>query len=155
MDTPQLLPAQPNIVGPVWRKTQDQSWWLPEQTLGWGVINWLANYVKSPGGEHAGEPFMPTLEQARFILWWYAVDDDGRYAYRAGVLRRLKGWGKDPLSAALALADLIEDPALSVGEEVEGDDEGEARGTPRGAVAGCFSGSFVGVRFHGCPGGER
>jgi hypothetical protein len=53
--------------------------------------------------------------------------------------------------AALALADLIEHPALSVSEEVEGDDEGEARGAPRGAVAGCFSGSFVGVRFHGFP----
>lgn len=129
MDTPQLLPAQPNIVGPVWRKTQDQSWWLPEQTLGWGVINWLANYVKSPGGEHAGEPFMPTLEQARFILWWYAVDDDGRYAYRAGVLRRLKGWGKDPLSAALALAELCGPVAFD-----RFDLRGEPIGKPRHAA---------------------
>ena len=104
--TPELLPAPPHITGPTWRKTVDGGWWLPEMTLGWGVINWLANYVKSPGGEHAGEPFMPTLEQARFILHWYAVDESGKHTYRSGVLRRLKGWGKDPLSAALALAEL-------------------------------------------------
>ena len=74
----ELAPAPPNFIGPTWRKTVEGGWWLPDMTLGWGIINWLANYVRSPGGDHAGEPFMPTLEQARFILWWYAVDEDGR-----------------------------------------------------------------------------
>ena len=68
-----------------------------------------------------------------------------------GVVADVGGGGDFFDGAALALADLIEHPALGVGEEVEGDDEGEARGTPRGAVAGCFNGSFVGVRFHGFP----
>jgi hypothetical protein len=45
---------------------------------------------------------MPTLEQARFILWWYSVDENGRYSHRNGVFRRMKGHGKDPLAAALA-----------------------------------------------------
>jgi phage terminase large subunit-like protein len=56
---------------------------------------------------------MPTLEQARFTLWWYAVDADGNYTYREGMLRRLKGWGKDPFAAALALAELVGPVAFS------------------------------------------
>lgn len=108
-----LLPAPPHKIGPVWRQYEDGSWFLPEKTLGWGVINWLAEYVKTPGGEYAGEPFMPTLEQARFLLWWYAIDEEGRYAYREGVLRRMKGWGKDPLCAAIALVELCGPVVLS------------------------------------------
>lgn len=103
---PELAPSPPHTVGPTWARTTDGGWHLPEKTLGWGVLNWWAKYVKSPGGEYAGEAFMPTLEQARFTLWWYAVDGDGNWIYREGILRRLKGWGKDPFAAALALAEL-------------------------------------------------
>lgn len=60
----------------------------------------------TPGGPHAGKPFMPTLEQARFLVWWYAVDENGRFVYREGILRRMKGWGKDPIAGALALVEL-------------------------------------------------
>ena len=98
-----LLPAPPHVVGPTWQKLEDGSWYLPDKTLGWGILNWWASYVRSPGGDDAGTPFMPTLEQARFVLWWYAVDKNGKFVYRNGVLRRMKGWGKDPLAAALAL----------------------------------------------------
>lgn len=123
--TVELLPAPPYITGPTWRKTVDGQWWLPERTLGWGVLNWWASYVKSPGGEHAGEAFMPTLEQARWVLWWYAVDEDGKYCHRNGVLRRMKGWGKDPLAAALALVELCGPVAFS---HFEGDEPvGKAR----------------------------
>ncbi|AGK87942.1 terminase large subunit [Mycobacterium phage Severus] len=101
-----LLPSPPHKIGPTWQIREDGSWHLPERTLGWGVLNWWAKYVRSPGGTTAGNPFLPTLEQARFVLWWYAVDENGRYAYRDGVLRRMKGWGKDPLAAALALVEL-------------------------------------------------
>lgn len=104
MDDPDdLLPAPAHFIGPTWRKRSDGSWYLPDKTLGWQILNWLATYVKSPQG---GGPFIPTLEQARFLLWWYAVDDQGRFVYRAGVLRRMKGWGKDPFAAALALVEL-------------------------------------------------
>jgi phage terminase large subunit-like protein len=101
-----LVPAPSHIVGPTWRQKREGGWHLPEKTLGWGVLAWLYEYTLSPGGEFAGEPFLPTPEQARFIAWWYAVDETGRFAYRSGVLRRMKGWGKDPLAAALALAEL-------------------------------------------------
>ncbi|QFG10383.1 terminase large subunit [Mycobacterium phage Anthony] len=121
-----LLPAEPHIVGPTWRRLNDGGWWLPEKTLGWGILNWWATYVISPGGEHAGEGFMPTLEQARFVLWWYAVDDEGNFVYRSGVLRRLKGWGKDPLAAALALAELCGPVAFSH-FDIKGNPVGKAR----------------------------
>jgi hypothetical protein len=59
-----------------------------------------------PGGPNAGTPFVPTQEQFRFLAWWYAIGEDGRFVYRSGLLRRMKGWGKDPLAAAMALAEL-------------------------------------------------
>ena len=101
-----LVPAEPHFIGPTWRRLKEGGWWLPEHSLGWGVLNWWAEYVKTPGGENAGEPFMPTLEQARWVLWWYSVDENGKYNYRNGVFRRMKGHGKDPLAAALSLVEL-------------------------------------------------
>ena len=127
--TVELLPAPPHIVGPTWRKTVDGSWYLPEKSLGWGVLNWWAQYVKTPGGENAGEAFMPTLEQARWVLWWYAVDEEGKYAYRNGVFRRMKGHGKDPLAAALALVELCGPVAFS-----HFDSDGEPVGKGRHAA---------------------
>ena len=104
----------------------DGGWWLPEKTLGWGVLNWWAQYVKTPGGEHAGEAFMPTLEQARWVLWWYAVDDEGRYCHRNGVFRRIKGHGKDPLAAALSLVELCGPVAFDF-FDLKGDPVGKPR----------------------------
>lgn len=98
--------SEPWIIGPTWTRGEDGKFILPEYSLGWGVINWLYEYVLTPGGPDAGQPFMPTLEQARFIVWWYAVDENGRWNYRSGTLRRLKGWGKDPLAGALSLVEL-------------------------------------------------
>lgn len=97
---------RPWIVGPTWERGEDGKFILPKYTLGWDVINWLYKYVLTPGGPHAGKPFMPTYEQARFIVWWYAVDENGRFIYREGILRRMKGWGKDPIAGALALIEL-------------------------------------------------
>lgn len=97
---------QPWVIGPTWQRDEDGKFILPDYSLGWGVINWLYEYVLTPGGPDAGQPFMPTLEQARFIVWWYAVDENGRWLYRSGTLRRLKGWGKDPLAGALSLVEL-------------------------------------------------
>jgi len=99
-----LIPAPPHITGPTWRRHADGRFWLPEKTLGWALLNWMVLYLRDP--EDTERPFLPTQEQARFILWWYAVDHRGKYAYRNGVLRRLKGWGKDPLLAAMSLAEL-------------------------------------------------
>lgn len=97
---------RPWIIGPTWQVDNDGNYLLPAHSLGWEVFNWLYAYVLTPGGPHAGEPFLPTMEQARFILWWYAVDSDGKFVYREGILRRMKGWGKDPVAGALALVEL-------------------------------------------------
>jgi hypothetical protein len=80
---------------------------LPRRTLGWQVLGWVTEYLLQPDGPDAGDPFRLTDEQARFLLWWYAVDDAGRFVYRAGVLRRMKGWGKDPLGAVLCAVEFV------------------------------------------------
>lgn len=75
---------------------------IPDRTLGWAALDWTANYLLQPDGPDAGQPWNFTNEQARFILNWYAIDEAGRFIYRRGMLRRMKGWGKDPVGAALA-----------------------------------------------------
>lgn len=91
------------VLGNTWKVNDDGTWYLPEKTLGWGVLGWCSSYLLND----KGEPWVFTPEQARFVLWWYAVDDRGRFLYRSGVLQRLKGWGKDPITAALCLAELV------------------------------------------------
>lgn len=54
-----------------------------------------------------GGPWKFTREQLRFVLHWYALDDNGRFSNRKGVLQRMKGWGKDPLLAVLCLVELV------------------------------------------------
>ncbi|MFJ8713839.1 hypothetical protein ACIRD9_11730 [Streptomyces violaceus] len=60
---------------------------MPERTLGWQVAGWCAEYLKADDGG----PWRFTREHLRFVLWWYAVDETGRFIYRKGVLQRLKG----------------------------------------------------------------
>lgn len=79
----------PIYIGPTWQRNADNSWLLPERTIGWHIAGWCAEYLK---GED-GRPWKFTPEQLRFILWWYAVDETGRFLSRKGVLQRLKGWG--------------------------------------------------------------
>src|SRR5699024_7123981 len=90
------------VLGNTWKVNDDGTWYLPEKTLGWGVLGWRSCYLLND----KGEPWVFTPEQARFVLWWYAVDDRGRFLYRSGVLQRLKGWGKDPITAPSALQSL-------------------------------------------------
>jgi hypothetical protein len=120
-----LKPQPAHFIGPTWQQHRDGSWHLPKKTLGWGILNWMYEYLKSPSGE-SDEPFIPTLEQARFILWWYAVDERGRFTYRNGVLRRMKGWGKDPMVAAMSFAELCGPVAFK-----EWDADGNPVGKPR------------------------
>ena len=85
----------------------------PEFTLGWYLLAWAAMYLQQPDGPDAGEAFMFTDEQIRLVLWWYAVDENGRFLYNSGVIRRMKGWGKDPFAAALCLIELCAPTAFS------------------------------------------
>lgn len=92
---------RPVKVGPTWQR-DDEGWILPEFTLGWGVLGWCSHWLRDTTGGNWN--FTP--EQARFVLWFYAVDSEGRWLNDSAVLQRLKGWGKDPLAAALAMASL-------------------------------------------------
>lgn len=92
-----------SYLGPTWARKPDGSWLLPEKTLGWEVAAWCTDYLLG----NDGKPWRFTSEQLRFVLWWYAVDDEGRFIYRTGVLQRLKGWGKDPLLAVLCMVEFV------------------------------------------------
>lgn len=63
------------------------------RTLGWDVIAWCLTYLRQPDGENAGKPWFFTNEQVRIIARWFEVTERGRFHYRRGVVRRLKGWG--------------------------------------------------------------
>jgi hypothetical protein len=74
-------------------------------TLGYGVLEWMTSYLASPRDET--QPFMPTDEQARRVLLWYAIHPEtGRFIYRRWLQQRAKGWGKSPLVGAIMLAGL-------------------------------------------------
>lgn len=80
---------------------------LPEWTLGWGVLDWCSTYLAHPDGDLMGAQWVFTDEQAAFVLWYYAVDARGEFAYRRAVLERPKGWGKSPFVASLAACELL------------------------------------------------
>lgn len=80
---------------------------IPERTLGWEILGWATEYLLQPDGPNAGQPWKFTDEQARFVLNWYAVDTEGRFLYRYGMFRRMKGHGKDPLGAALCCIEAV------------------------------------------------
>lgn len=77
----------------------------PPLTLGFEVAGWMGRNLVQPNGPRAGKPFKVTFDQFRFLLWWYAFDDDGRWLFNHGVRRRAKGSGKSPFAAALSLAE--------------------------------------------------
>lgn len=80
---------------------------LPPLTLGWGVLRHASQWFVQPNGPRAGQLWKATLSQARFTLWWYAVDEDGRWLFHHGVRRLAKGSGKSPFAAVLALEEFL------------------------------------------------
>jgi hypothetical protein len=90
-------------LGPTWERDAFGRFIEPEHTLGWAVLEWCSEWLQHPDGM----PWRFTREQARFVLWFYAIDDDGRWLSHDTVLQRMKGWGKDPLAAVLAAVEII------------------------------------------------
>lgn len=97
---PQGLRWEPIKIGPTWQWTLDGGWLLPEHTLGWQVLAWCGAWLR----DKRKQPWQFTLEQARFILWYYALTPAGRWWASHGILQRLKGWGKDPIAATISAA---------------------------------------------------
>ena len=96
--TPLPERAPVDIVGPVWSR-QDGRWMLPERTIALDAMVWASQWLRGPDGG----PWRFTAEQARFLAWYYAVDEAGVFCTPTVVLQRCKGWGKDPLAAVVAL----------------------------------------------------
>lgn len=88
-------PYPPVTIGPTWQIDSNGYWLLPERSIGWQGLGWCGTTLQ----HGRGQPWRFTLEQARFWLWWYAIDEFGVFSYRDAVLQRLKGWGKDPFGA--------------------------------------------------------
>jgi hypothetical protein len=106
----------PAHYGPTWRRNPDwdgvsklDEFVLPERTLGWHALNWISKNLLDDDTDEFGEqlPWKPTNEQKRFILWFYALDERGDFLYREIVLQRLKGHGKDPIAAAIAMVEFV------------------------------------------------
>lgn len=107
----------PFALGPTWTKdpnwplehTDPQGFILPKLTLGWQVLAWVEENLLADETDDEGNqlPFDLTDEQKRFILWFYAIDEHGRFLYREVVLQRLKGHGKDPLAAVIAAVEFV------------------------------------------------
>jgi hypothetical protein len=81
--------------------------WRPSEpgevpTLGYECLDWLTENLARPELDEY-EPFVPTREQAEFMLRFYELDPlTGKRKIRRGVISRPRGWGKSPFTAALA-----------------------------------------------------
>lgn len=107
-------------------------------TLGYAVGEWVEAWCVVPDGPRAGQPFVLTDEQLRFLLWHYrlhpgAVADPARpsaaFRYRRSMLVRPQKWGKGPLSAAWVLAEAA-GPVLFDGWDSAGEPVGRGWDTP-------------------------
>jgi hypothetical protein len=76
---------------------------VPELTLGWEAAKWASKYLRQPNGPNSGQRWRFIDSQFRFLLWWYAIDEDGQWLYHHAVRRLAKGSGKSPFAAVLAL----------------------------------------------------
>lgn len=81
---------------------------FPKYTLGFAAASWMHDNIRYTVNQDKGpEPFRVTPRQFLFLLWFYAVDEDGRWLYQRGVNRQAKGFGKSPFAAAICLFELL------------------------------------------------
>lgn len=97
--------TNPVTIGPTWKHDGD-GWVLPDLTLGWNFLAWSGRWLRNAKQR---APWKWTLEQARFWLWFYSLDEHGVPVHDNAVLQRLKGWGKDPMAAGGAVASCFAD----------------------------------------------
>src|ERR1044072_8452392 len=85
-------------INPTWTPGSSQhKYVLPERTLGWQIQAWVEGVPELGVPAHLNAlddtdewgkplPFRFTSEQLRFVLWMYAVDENGRFIFREIVL---------------------------------------------------------------------
>ena len=119
-------------------------------TLGYVVAEWIQSWCVVPDREDAGQPFVLTEEQLRFLLFHYrinpVVERDPRtrrwlrfWVYdRGSQLRRPQKWGKAPISSAVACVEAAPDgPVLFDGWDANGEPVGRPWATPHIQVTAC------------------
>lgn len=79
---------------------------LPKLTLGYEAIWWIEHNLLQPNGPRAGRPVSLVPSQALFLLFFYAVDEAGRWLFNRACRRLAKGSGKSPFAAMTALNEL-------------------------------------------------
>lgn len=101
-------------------------------SLGPALIDWAEGRTDEPGltDYMTGEQWYFTPGQKRFLILWYQVNEDGRFAYRSGIKRGAKGTGKDPFGAAVCNGELLGPVELYDWDEKTGRPIGRKRGFP-------------------------
>lgn len=93
-------------------------------TLGWGVIDWMTQYLARPDCADY-EPFIPYAEQEDFLLRYYEIDPStGKRKIHRGVISRPRGWGKSPFVAAICAVEAL-GPVLFDGWDAAGQPVGK------------------------------
>lgn len=92
---------------------------LVESSLGPGLIDWAEGRTDEPGlvDYLTGLPWRYTDGQKRFLILFYAYNEQGRWRYRSGVKRGAKGTGKDPFGASICDIELAGPSQLVWDEE--------------------------------------
>lgn len=115
-----------------WPNDPDEKMALVRSSLGPALIDWSEGRTERPGLIHymTGQPWAWTAGQKRFLILWYALDEDGRFIYRSGVKRGAKGTGKDPMAGAMCNTELVGDVELHDWDDKTGRPIGRPRGFP-------------------------
>src|SRR5690349_11809427 len=98
--------------------------WTPQfehefPTLGWLALDWATEYLARPDTPEY-EQLVFTREQAEFVLRFYELDPiTCTRLVRRGVLSRPRGWGKSPISAAIATIEALA-PVFPAGWDADG-----------------------------------
>ena len=98
-------------------------------TLGPDVLAWSETELAQPDGDYAGEPWSWRESQARYICWWYALDDAGGWLWRRGQIVLPKGAGKSPIAGALSCCELA-GPVHFDGWDAQGEPVGRPHPSP-------------------------
>lgn len=106
-------------------------------SLGWGVVEWMEEYIHVPRGEREGQPIQLTPSQIEFYVRLFRVQEPfglARY-YRRAARIGIKGTGKTPSGAALGLA-LLGADVVPDGFDANGRPVGRPQPSPFVQIAG-------------------